>query len=81
MKDQDIQVEFEEPPGHERPPYPWEDAPLAQWNNWRWQLFHGLNTGEQHSARPEPHPERPLHHAVPDFVLPAWATVPVGRES
>ena len=36
MKDQDIQVEFEEPPGHERPPYPWEDVPhfiLHAWAN------------------------------------------------
>ena len=46
MKDQNTQVEFEEPPGQMRPPYPWEDAPLAQWNDWRWQLSHRLNTVE-----------------------------------
>lgn len=28
MKNQDAQVEFEEPPGHRRPPHPWEDVPL-----------------------------------------------------
>jgi lysine 2,3-aminomutase len=39
-------VEFEEPPGHGRPPQPWEDIPLKQWNDWRWQLTHRLNTIE-----------------------------------
>ncbi len=38
--------EKEEPPGIERPPHPWEDVPLAQWNDWRWQLTHRLNTVE-----------------------------------
>jgi hypothetical protein len=36
MKDQDIQVELEEPPGHERLPYSWEDDPsfiLHAWAN------------------------------------------------
>jgi lysine 2,3-aminomutase len=28
------------------PPHPWEDVPLAQWNDWRWQLSHRLNTVE-----------------------------------
>ena len=46
MKNQDIQAEFEEPPGHGRPPPSWEDVPLAQWNDWRWQLSHRLNTVE-----------------------------------
>jgi hypothetical protein len=46
MKNQDTQIEFEEPPGHGRPPHPWEDVPLAQWNDWRWQLSHRLNTVE-----------------------------------
>jgi len=40
------ELEFEEPPGHERPPHPWEDVPLAQWDDWRWQLSHRLNTVE-----------------------------------
>jgi lysine 2,3-aminomutase len=44
MKETDI--EFEEPPGHGRPPYPWEDFPPKQWNDWRWQLTHRLNTIE-----------------------------------
>jgi lysine 2,3-aminomutase len=39
-------TELEEPPGHGRPPHPWEDVPLAQWNDWRWQLSHRLNTVE-----------------------------------
>lgn len=46
MKNQDTQVEFEEPPGHGRPPHPWEDVPLTHWNDWRWQLSHRLNTVE-----------------------------------
>jgi lysine 2,3-aminomutase len=47
MKDQDIRVEFEQPPGKGRPPYLWgEDVPFAQWNDWRWQLPHRLNTVE-----------------------------------
>jgi len=41
-------VEFEEPPGRRRrPPHPWEDVPPEQWNDWRWQLGHRLNTVEE----------------------------------
>ncbi|MFN3334233.1 MAG: KamA family radical SAM protein, partial [Caldilinea sp.] len=29
-----------------RPPAPWQDVPLTQWNDWRWQLSHRLNTVE-----------------------------------
>jgi lysine 2,3-aminomutase len=29
-----------------RPPAPWQDVPLAQWNDWRWQLSQRLNTIE-----------------------------------
>ena len=36
--------ESEEPPGGASPPHPWEDEPLARWNDWRWQLAHRLNT-------------------------------------
>ena len=39
-------TEFEEPPGRKRPPHPWEGVPLDQWNDWRWQLSHRLNTVE-----------------------------------
>lgn len=46
MKIEDSQSESQEPPGHERPPFPWNDVPLAQWNDWRWQLSHRLNTIE-----------------------------------
>ncbi len=28
-------------------PAPWENIPLAQWNDWRWQLRHRLNTIEE----------------------------------
>lgn len=39
------------PPNDGRPPHPWEDVPLAQWRDWRWQLAHRLET-LQHLARP-----------------------------
>ncbi|MBC7251602.1 MAG: lysine 2,3-aminomutase [Anaerolineae bacterium] len=39
--------EFEDPPGHGRPPHPWEEVPPEQWNDWRWQLTHRLNTVEE----------------------------------
>lgn len=42
----EISSEFEEPPGQRKPPHPWEDVPPAQWNDWRWQLSHRLNTVE-----------------------------------
>ncbi len=42
MQDQDLPLEIEEPPSS--PPSPWEDVPLSQWNDWRWQLTHRLNT-------------------------------------
>lgn len=37
-------TELEEPPGHGRPPHPWEDVPITHWNDWRWQLSHRLST-------------------------------------
>ena len=43
---EEAKIEIEEPPGHERPPHPWEDVPLTQWKDWRWQLTHRLNTVE-----------------------------------
>jgi len=47
MKERECnQGEIEQPPGQWRPSYPWEDVPLAQWNDWRWQLSHRLNTVE-----------------------------------
>jgi lysine 2,3-aminomutase len=39
--------EFEEPPGHGRPPHPWGNVPPEQWNDWHWQLTHRLNTVEE----------------------------------
>ncbi len=41
------QREIEEPPGQERPPRPWEHVSLGDWNDWRWQLAHRLNTAEE----------------------------------
>jgi lysine 2,3-aminomutase len=38
--------EHEEPPGTWRPPHPWEHVPPEQWNDWRWQLSHRLNSIE-----------------------------------
>jgi len=46
MPELELELELEEPPGQERPPAPWERIPLAQWNDWRWQLTHRLNTTE-----------------------------------
>ena len=45
-KESPVEIEIEEPPGLARPPHPWQDVPPAQWNDWRWQLSHRLNTVE-----------------------------------
>jgi len=47
MDDKEFVVEVEEPPSIKKVPYPWEDVPPAQWNDWRWQLAHRLNTVEE----------------------------------
>ena len=39
--------EFEEPPREGRPPQLWEEVPPTQWNDWRWQLAHRLNTVDE----------------------------------
>jgi len=39
--------EIEEPPGTRRPPHPWEQVPPDEWNDWRWQLAHRLNTVQE----------------------------------
>ena len=39
--------EIEEPPGQRHPPAPWEQIPLAQWNDWHWQLAHRLSSLEE----------------------------------
>ena len=36
----------EEPLGDGKPPQPWEEVPLSQWNDWRWQISHRLSTLE-----------------------------------
>lgn len=40
---------LEEPPGEtdDKPPHPWQNVPLDQWRDWRWQLSHRLNTAEE----------------------------------
>lgn len=43
MTEQETPTTLEEPPGT-KPPRPWEDVPLSQWQDWRWQLAHRLNT-------------------------------------
>lgn len=47
----------EEPPGAGertvetlRPPRPWQDVPIEQWNDWRWQLAHRLETVEDFAS-------------------------------
>ncbi|MBN1810508.1 MAG: KamA family radical SAM protein [Anaerolineae bacterium] len=42
---EDAPSESQEPPGHGRN-HPWKDVSPAQWNDWRWQLVHRLNTVE-----------------------------------
>ncbi|HEY1011724.1 MAG TPA: lysine 2,3-aminomutase [Herpetosiphonaceae bacterium] len=32
---------------HEAPPSPWHDVPREQWDDWKWQLTHRLNTAEE----------------------------------
>ena len=58
-------TESEEPPGQGRPPYPWEDVPLAQWNDWRWQLSHRLNTVEDFAQVIRPTPDEVVGLSAP----------------
>lgn len=46
MKDDDVKNDLDEPPGHGGLPRHWADVSPAQWNDWRWQLAHRLNTVE-----------------------------------
>ncbi len=39
--------ELDEPPSSSKPPHPWEDVPFSQWNDWKWQLRHRLNSVEE----------------------------------
>jgi lysine 2,3-aminomutase len=39
--------EIEEPPGLHGPPPPWQNLPQEQWNDWRWQLAHRLNSVDE----------------------------------
>jgi lysine 2,3-aminomutase len=42
-----MQPEPAEPPQQQlTPPPPWHETPLEQWQDWRWQLSHRLNTVE-----------------------------------
>jgi lysine 2,3-aminomutase len=47
VKEMEQEQELEEPPGTWRAPHPWEGVPPEQWNDWRWQLSHRLNTAEE----------------------------------
>jgi len=47
MLELDLTAELEEPPGRPTPPVPWEQVPLTQWNDWRWQLAHRISTVEE----------------------------------
>jgi len=47
LTEKEQEQELEEPPGTWRPPHPWEDIPPEQWQDWRWQLSHRLNTVEE----------------------------------
>jgi lysine 2,3-aminomutase len=57
--------EFEEPPGHGRSPHPWEHVPPEQWNDWRWQLTHRLNTMEKLRQVIHPTPEEAAALSTP----------------
>jgi len=39
--------ELDEPPSSSTPPHPWEQVPLAQWQDWKWQLRHRLNSVQE----------------------------------
>jgi lysine 2,3-aminomutase len=45
-KNERTDTESEEPPGQERPPHLREGVTRTQWDDWRWQLSHRLNTVE-----------------------------------
>ncbi|MGC8874462.1 MAG: KamA family radical SAM protein [Chloroflexia bacterium] len=47
MLELELEEEIEEPPGQRHPPAPWEQIPLEQWNDWRWQLAHRLSSPEE----------------------------------
>lgn len=47
MPELDLANDLEDPPGQRTPPAPWEQIPPTQWNDWRWQLAHRLNTAEE----------------------------------
>jgi lysine 2,3-aminomutase len=57
---EEIGTAIEEPPGTSTPPHPWEDVPLARWDDWRWQLAHRLNTVDELSK---------VIHLTPDEVV------------
>ncbi|MFZ5915553.1 MAG: lysine 2,3-aminomutase [Chloroflexota bacterium] len=44
MKGQETSEQDQGSPAEDKPPQPWLDTPLEQWNDWRWQLAHRLNT-------------------------------------
>ncbi len=50
MKMDELLKDDDQPPDvgevEEKPPSPWQDAPLSKWRDWRWQLSHRLRTVE-----------------------------------
>ncbi len=58
-------TESEEPPGQGRPPHPWEDVPLARWNDWRWQLTNRLNTVDDFVRVIRPTPDEVVGLSAP----------------
>lgn len=63
----ETKTEIEEPPGRGRPPHPWEDVPPAQWDDWRWQLTHSLNSVEELAQVIRLTPEEVAGLSAPDL--------------
>jgi lysine 2,3-aminomutase len=77
--DGNTKSESEDPPGQCRPPYPWQQTPLAQWNDWRWQLSHRLHTADDFDRVIRLTPEEAEGLATPDHfradVTPYFASL------
>lgn len=53
------------------PPAPWQDVSLAQWNDWRWQLSHRLNTVEDFARFMRLTPDEIAGLSAPDHFHPS----------
>ena len=47
MEELELNRELEEPPGPGSQRRYWQTVPPEQWNDWRWQFSHRLNTLEE----------------------------------